>query len=250
VGAARRGPHHRRSSASGRSAAGRALAPSDAARRDMKIFDILNSREQQDARRFINTELEERLADPDFRADVARGGMAKAPEDHPEIVALRLMEMIGTYVKHDLVDADIVFDYWIPAVIHSWERLDALGVIVLQRATWGPTLWENFEELYRRAKDSASVHGPAPATLTSPEETNEPPVSPRDAAAVTEGASPGDRRYEKGKARRLSESLRALRECSASSDRNGCGRCTKWSTSLKRIARQRTGLAWAISSVG
>ena len=66
----------------------------------MKIFDLLNSREQQQARHFIGTDLEGRLQDPVFRADVALGGMAKAIEEHPEIAALRLMEMIGTYVKH------------------------------------------------------------------------------------------------------------------------------------------------------
>jgi hypothetical protein len=105
----------------------------------MKIFDLLNSREQQHARRFINVELEELLKDPAFRADVVLAGMAEDPEKHPEMNALRLMEMIGVYVKYDLLEADIVFDYWIPAVIDSWERLESLGVIAMQRQTWGPT---------------------------------------------------------------------------------------------------------------
>jgi hypothetical protein len=49
----------------------------------MKIFDLLNSREQQHARRFINVELEELLKDPAFRADVVLAGMAEDPEKHP-----------------------------------------------------------------------------------------------------------------------------------------------------------------------
>jgi hypothetical protein len=142
----------------------------------MKIFDILNSREQQTARRFITLELEERLKDPAFRADVALGGMVKNPEDHPEIAALRLMEMIGTYVKYDLLDEAIVFDYWIPAVIDSWERLESLGVIAMQRKTWGPTLWENYEELYQRAKKWSGSQRGSYATFTPSIERR--PVSP------------------------------------------------------------------------
>lgn len=122
----------------------------------MKIFELLNSREQQRARRFINIELEELLEDPAFRADVVLAGMAEDPEKHPEMNALRLMEMIGIYVKYDLLDADIVFDYWIPAVVDSWERLESLGVIEMQRTKWGPALWENFEDLYRRGKKWSS----------------------------------------------------------------------------------------------
>jgi hypothetical protein len=134
----------------------------------MKIFDLLNSREQQHARRFINVELEELLKDPAFRADVVLAGMAEDPEKHPEMNALRLMEMIGVYVKYDLLEADIVFDYWIPAVIDSWERLESLGVIAMQRQTWGPDLWENFEDLYHRGKAWSTKHSSSPKKFTPP----------------------------------------------------------------------------------
>lgn len=118
----------------------------------MKIFGMLGSPEQQTARRFIALELAERLEDPVFRAEVPLLTMAPSLEEHRELPVLRLMEMIGTYVKHGLLDADIVFDYWLPAVTNTWERLESLGIVAAHRASLGPEMWENFEELYLRAR--------------------------------------------------------------------------------------------------
>jgi len=118
----------------------------------MKIFAMLGSAEQQRARRFIALELAARLNDPVFRSEVPLLTMAPSLEDHHELLVLRLMEMIGTYVKHGLLDADIVFDYWIPAVTTTWERLDALGIITTHRSAVGPEMWENFEDLYWRGQ--------------------------------------------------------------------------------------------------
>ena len=116
----------------------------------MKIFDKLASEEQLRARRFISNDLEKRLEDPTFRAEVNM--LTRAPEGHDELKVLRLMEMVGTYVKHGLLDAEIIFDYWIPAVVSVWERLDALGVIAAHRKATSPIMWENFEHLYARGK--------------------------------------------------------------------------------------------------
>jgi len=116
----------------------------------MNIFDKLASEEQVRARRFIANDLAHRMDNPAFRAEVLM--MERAPEGHDELKVLRLMEMIGTYVKHGLLDADIIFDYWIPAIITVWERLDSLGVIAAHRAATYPLMWENFEHLYARGK--------------------------------------------------------------------------------------------------
>jgi hypothetical protein len=37
--------------------------------------------------------------------------MTPSVEEHGELAVLRPMEMIGTYVKHGLLDPEIVFDY-------------------------------------------------------------------------------------------------------------------------------------------
>ena len=118
----------------------------------MKIFAMLGSPEMQKARRFIALELEERLKDPKFRAEVPLLAFAPSVDDHGELTILRLMEIIGVYVKHGLLDSDIVFDYWNLAIVYGWERLEALGIVAIHRDALGAQMWENYEDLYRRGK--------------------------------------------------------------------------------------------------
>ena len=75
------------------------------------------------------------LKDPEYRAELELLSYAKRP--HPELEVLRLMEMIGIYIKHGLIDEEIVFDYWSPAIVLSWPVLVDLGVIAAHRAAGG-----------------------------------------------------------------------------------------------------------------
>ena len=118
----------------------------------MKIFAMLSSPEQQEARRFILRELSARMKDPSFRAELADLTMTPNRAAHKELDVLRLMEMIGTYVKHGLLDEEIVFDYWAPMVRLNWEALDQAGIVAAHREATVPEMWENFEDLYVRAK--------------------------------------------------------------------------------------------------
>jgi len=116
----------------------------------MKIFEMLGSAEQFDARRFIvQGELATALADPGYRAELPLMSFAQRP--HPELTILRLMEMIGVYVKHGLLDEGILFDFWSPPIVVVWPMLVKLGVIPAHRAAVGPLIWENAEYLYDRA---------------------------------------------------------------------------------------------------
>jgi hypothetical protein len=142
----------------------------------MKIFAMLSSPEMQRARRFIAIDLPERLGDPKFRAEVPLLAMSPSVEEHGELAVLRVMEMIGAYVKHGLLDAEIVFDYWAPAVIFGWEHLTALGIIAIHREALGPAMWENFEDLYHRAehwklrlRPDADPHGARRAAAPVPD---------------------------------------------------------------------------------
>jgi hypothetical protein len=113
----------------------------------MKIFALIGSDEQQQARRFILTELAARLDDPKFRAEVSQLASFPSLQEHPELQVLRLMEMVGNYVKHGLLDEDIMFDAWVTAVVQIWERLEALGIIAMHREAVGAGIWENYEAL-------------------------------------------------------------------------------------------------------
>jgi len=125
----------------------------------MKIFSQLGSPEQVAARRFVAMELPIRLREPECRTQMTMVSMAANVEEHHELAVLRLMEMIGVYIKHGLLDEEIVFDFWIPAVQMMWQQLDELGVIAAHRQTAGSDMWENFEDLNRRSVRWAAKHG-------------------------------------------------------------------------------------------
>ena len=125
----------------------------------MQIFAQLGSPEQVAARRFVAMELPIRLRDPEFRGQMELVSMAANVEEHHELAVLRLMEMIGVYIKHGLLDEEIVFDFWIPAVQMMWQQLDELGVIAAHRQMAGADMWANFEDLYRRSVRWAAKHG-------------------------------------------------------------------------------------------
>jgi len=129
----------------------------------MKIFDKLGTAEQFEARRFVAQGLAVALKDPEYRAELELLSYAKRP--HPELEVLRLMEMIGIYIKHGLIDEKIVFDYWSPAIVLSWPVLIDLGVVAAHREAGGPAIWENFEYMYDRAVAWESARGtPSPTT--------------------------------------------------------------------------------------
>lgn len=129
----------------------------------LKIFDMLGSPEQFDARRFVvQGELAAAMEDPEYRADLALMSFAQRP--HPELVILRLMEMIGVYVKHGLLDEAILFDFWSPPIVVVWPMLVELGVIPAHRDAVGPLIWEHAEYLYVHAAAYEAARGvPTPS---------------------------------------------------------------------------------------
>ena len=68
---------------------------------------------------------------------------AKA-DDREVFLNLMMGETIGTFVKQDLLDKDLVTDLWAPGIL--WERVGPAAL--RQREEYGvPALWENFELL-------------------------------------------------------------------------------------------------------
>lgn len=129
----------------------------------MKIFDMLGSLEQFEARRFVvQGDLAAAMEDPGYRAELALMSFAERP--HTELVVLRLMEMIGVYIKHGLLDERIFFDFWSPPIVVVWPILVEIGVIPAHRAAVGSLIWENAEYLYTRAMAYEAARGaPTPS---------------------------------------------------------------------------------------
>ena len=68
-------------------------------------------------------------------------------EDAQLIIAIKAGETLGTLVKHDVLDAELVLDLW--AVRALWERVGP-AAMKSREATGEPRRWENFEALAAR----------------------------------------------------------------------------------------------------
>jgi hypothetical protein len=115
----------------------------------LKIFDELNDEELRDARRFVLTDLHDKMQDPKFRAEIAAVGLTDE-HVHRELQVLRAFEKVGTYVRYKFIDPEMICDYAGPWVRGTWEVLEDLSIIAEHRRNFGgAALWENFERLYR-----------------------------------------------------------------------------------------------------
>jgi hypothetical protein len=114
----------------------------------MKIFDDFNTAEFRESFFFIMSELPKRMEEPGFRADVALVGMADDTV-HKELHLMRTFERVGTYVKNGLIEGAIIYDYFLPPIVRSWDAL--AEVVRIHRTTHGEAFWENFELLYRES---------------------------------------------------------------------------------------------------
>jgi hypothetical protein len=114
----------------------------------MKVFAMLTTPEQREGRRFIVEDLADRCRDDAVYRDELfnlRGDM----REHREIAVMSLLEMLGIYVKHGLLDPEIVFDFWIPGNSDAWNIAESIGVVAANRRI-DPAMWVNFEYLVDR----------------------------------------------------------------------------------------------------
>ena len=116
----------------------------------MTVFASLDSPELRSATEFVLNDLTNRIQDAAFRAEVPGLGLVDTAA-HPETTVLRTFEDLGNYVKHGLVDGEVLLDSFAPVIIATWECLRGTGVIAIHRAARGDLLWENYERLYDAA---------------------------------------------------------------------------------------------------
>lgn len=98
-----------------------------------------------DAYRFVTNELEARMAEPSFRRDLALVGIAD-DRVHKEIIILRSLDRIGTYIRFGLIDGDVVYPSYAPRIVMSHDRL--AEVMSVHRDIAGPMLYKNFDYLH------------------------------------------------------------------------------------------------------
>jgi hypothetical protein len=121
----------------------------------MKIFELMDNPEFREAVRFVVHDLQERMMDPDFRAETA---FPEAADDtvHKENIVLRFFERVGAYVKEGLLDGALIYTVVPTTIISTWENLS--DVVAMQRAAISHLKAENFEHLYHGAMRWAETH--------------------------------------------------------------------------------------------
>jgi len=110
----------------------------------LTLSDQMREPELQRALRFVQLELEARLAEPAYRGELAAIGYVD-PQRHPEMDACNWFNQLGTLVKNRLIDRETFLELYARLVAYYWERLT--GAIALLRRSRGPMQYENFEYL-------------------------------------------------------------------------------------------------------
>jgi hypothetical protein len=109
----------------------------------------------QRALHFVQTQLEARLGEPDYRHQLARVGFVDA-ELHPEMEVCNWFNEVGALVKNHLIDEGTFLDLFARLVIYYWSRLTP--VVAILRRERGVGQYENFEYLAQLASVWKSKH--------------------------------------------------------------------------------------------
>lgn len=109
----------------------------------------------QDAFAFVQTRLDACMAEPAYRAELARRGFVDARK-HPEMEVCNWFDQAGMLVKGGFVDEFIFFEAYAKLVDYCWGKLSP--VVAVLRRERGATQYESFEYLAVRARMWRASH--------------------------------------------------------------------------------------------
>jgi hypothetical protein len=111
------------------------------------------------ARHFVITQLAEKMADPEFRYQVANRS-SRTTENGPLIEYTtslgNFFESMAMLIRQGFVDRELALEIWNRPVVYIWEALAPITVI--NRRAIGNILWENFEYLTVLSQDWLATH--------------------------------------------------------------------------------------------
>ncbi len=107
------------------------------------------SQEVQAALRYVQERLPARLADPDYRDQLAAIGFINT-DIHPELVACNWFNEMGTLLKHGLISEGTFMDLFARLIRYYWKAL-APAVAIMRRSR-GAGQYHDFEYLALRTQ--------------------------------------------------------------------------------------------------
>jgi len=128
----------------------------------LRITEQLRADGLQESFRYVQTGLDAKIADANYRRELGGVGFVDA-RVHPEINVCNWFNEVGTLVKNRLIDEDTFLDLFSRLVTYYWSRL--APVVALFRRQRGPSQYENFEYLAMLAArwHDRHPHGTYPA---------------------------------------------------------------------------------------
>lgn len=111
--------------------------------------------EVQEALRYVQFYLPQKIRDPQYRAELARIGFIDA-RVHLEMTACNFFNQMGTLVKNDIVDEDAFLDQTSRIIDQYWKLLSP--VIAILRRQRGDEQYQNFEFLAALSREWRKKH--------------------------------------------------------------------------------------------
>jgi hypothetical protein len=112
-----------------------------------------NLSEINQAYEFVVTELQTKLKDQTYRAEL-ENDLAPSRERHKELLLADFYEHVGAYVKKKLIDEDVYFEQASPG--RYWALVEP--AIAIYRRKRGAQCFDNFEYLVVREQEWEKAH--------------------------------------------------------------------------------------------
>lgn len=111
--------------------------------------------EIQEALRYVQFYLPQKIRDPQYRAELAAIGFIDS-RIHMEMTACNFFNQMGTLVKNDIVDADAFLDQTHRIIDQYWKLLSPIIAILRRRR--GDEQYQNFEYLAALSQEWRKKH--------------------------------------------------------------------------------------------
>lgn len=121
----------------------------------LALYREFGDKELQEAFRYVQQYLPQRMTDQNFRQELAARGFIDNRQ-HLEIEVLNWFEQMGTLLKHDVVDSAIFLDIFGRLTSVYWDLLEPTLAIIRRRR--GASQYQNFEYLAIRARQWLALH--------------------------------------------------------------------------------------------